>query len=75
MIKDLGKQITYITVNDETYIYDKTNMIFTFRCINYLVMVVQLETVEDFTELYKETISSFKGDIPKELITWFNNCR
>lgn len=67
-------QITYITVAEETYIYNKLNMVFTFIDANFRVTAYQLESKEDFRKLYEEQEENFKivgVEMPYNLNEWF----
>ncbi|WP_291566850.1 MULTISPECIES: hypothetical protein [unclassified Clostridium] len=74
MILNRTEQITYISVAEETYIYNKLNNIFTFVDANFEVTVYQLESKEDFKELYENQKVNFEIvgiEMPGDLNEWF----
>lgn len=76
MLIDLKEQITSITINQEFYIYDKSNMIFTFMDANGEVTVCQLETKADFMRVYSDHVDNFYNvgyTMPEELEKWFED--
>lgn len=76
MLGEVNNQITYITVDGMTYIYHRSNMVFTLVSTDFKISTKQLKSKEDFKELYKGHEEGFKLlgiEMPSELKQWFEN--